>query len=348
MAWWFKRRDAEALGSLLESLSDAERLEALARMGDRAFVRGLYDASDAELRGRMSRFAASKSTALVEAPSETGELIGYASTWLDRGGPDAHGHVIRPGAYTKFVEEVNSGAIVVPMVAGADSDQGGHSDSPFAVVGWIVEARQDDRGLWIRAALSSDADAQTIRAKITSRALRGLSISYRSGTSRPIRLADGRDAQELDQIDVYHVAITPHPANRSAQIMAAKSGPGGMSEYARVVGGAAVAAPAIAARPGPELDAAGHQLMADVLGRVEADSALASLEAWANSPEVQRAMVRDPQLDLVERDRGRRARENDYTASLSAWKSQQATTAGCGRCQWCARGVPSSCVYAAR
>jgi hypothetical protein len=93
------------------------------------------------------------------------------------------------------------------------------------------------------------------------------------------------------------------------------------------------------------MDAAGHQLVADVLGRVEADRQLASLERWADSPEVRAAMVRDPARESVERDRARAAKANTYSDQLASFKARQSTLTGCSGCQWCARGVPSSCVY---
>jgi HK97 family phage prohead protease len=324
MTWWFKRGDTDALVNLLDGLSEGERLEAKARMGDRAFLRGLYDASDGELRQRMSKLAASKSTAMVQAPADAGELVGYASTWLDRGGPDRQGHVIKPGAFSKWVEEVNSGAIVVPLVAGGDN---GHSDSPFAVVGWVAEARQDDRGLWIRAALSSDPEAQAIRAKLASRALRGLSIQYLPGKVRPVRLADGRSAQELDEIEVFHVAVTGTSANASAQVLAAKGGTGGVGEYAKVVGNGAMAAELAEAQKDlkllANLPSEVWRGMADALEAEESKALEADLLAWANSAEVAAAVRRDPGVETAQRDKRRWDQANSYSHDLAAWRDRQ-------------------------
>jgi hypothetical protein len=63
--------------------------------------------------------------------------------------------------------------------------------------------------------------------------------------------------------------------------------------------------------------------MAQITGDAEDSARLASLTEWAQSPEVQAAMVRDPNADVAERDRQRWARNNSYSADLAAWRDRQ-------------------------
>lgn len=189
----------------------------------------LYNSLAAAERKIMTRgVAEAKSAAAVAtvAPPDatsSGEFTGYAATWRHQGGPDRQGDVIAPGAFTKWVGQVNSGAVVIPVVAGGVS---GHSDAPMAVVGRVLEAGQDQTGLWIRASLSGDADAQLLRQKMLAGALSGLSIEYIAGKTGHIIMPDGMAARELDQVDVFHIALTGVPANPSARVTAVKGGAG--------------------------------------------------------------------------------------------------------------------------
>jgi HK97 family phage prohead protease len=220
------RRDDEMIRGSIKGMGAAEVAEVRAILATGA----LDGLSDQELLDRMMGLASKvvagevehKAMSMIEAPPEAGSFEGYASTWLDRGGPDQGGDVIVPGAFTVWVEEVNSGARSVPIVAG--EELGGHSNAPMAVVGRVVQARQDQTGLWIAASMSTDPTAQLLRQKITSGALTGLSISYTPGSVRMVTLPDGQEARELGgPIVVHHVALTPIPMNTSARIYGAKA-----------------------------------------------------------------------------------------------------------------------------
>lgn len=153
------------------------------------------------------------SPTVVSAPPDIGEFTGYASTWTVDGGPDRHGDTIRPGAYADVVKRINNGAVSIPIMAGER-----HADlSPTVAVGRIIEAREDNIGLWVRARFAPDEFSQTIRRKTLSGAL---SMSIGAVDVGWIPTATGKEIRSLDLI---HVMLTSTPANRSAIIMTAKS-----------------------------------------------------------------------------------------------------------------------------
>jgi HK97 family phage prohead protease len=250
----------------------------------------------------------------IEAPPEAGSFEGYASTWLDRGGPDQGGDVIAPGAFAQWVQEVNSGERVVSIVAG--EDRGGHSNAPLAVVGRVTSAREDHVGLWITATLSTDPDAQLLRQKITSGVLAGMSIFYTPGSARTVTLPDGQEARELGgPIVVHHIALTPIPMNTSARIYGAKAR-GTMVPTAPIVD---LYADVQARHADPDADRL--RRMAEVvaaswvsptLAKALGTEAAYGLVMDAARSSAARQMPRDP-----ERERWEQA--NRYSADLSAW-----------------------------
>jgi HK97 family phage prohead protease len=197
-------------GGLLDVLSD-EQLLGLA-----------FDAMTGKSAAVLSKHVASgdvaKSTTAVEAPTDTGYVEGYASTWLDRGGADRQGEVVRPGAFRKSAAAINAGLINVPLTATGGEHE--FSD-PSVVVGKIVRAVEDKTGLWIRATWNADPVAQRLRVLAKGGGL-SFSIGGVIEDSGPIRLPNGRTAKELITVDLLHVQVTSGPANSSARIITAK------------------------------------------------------------------------------------------------------------------------------
>jgi HK97 family phage prohead protease len=359
LSFWLKRRDVDAVCDVMAGVSEAERAEMRSTMDVPGVMRALYDMPEPELRARMLGLASkahqplvqtrrramtltelarsgvpsgpqayvverkiidggeAKSMTAIEAPPGAGSFEGYAATWLDRGGPDQGGDVIAPGSFAEWVQEVNSGDRVVPIVAGGDT---GHSNAPLAVVGRVVQAREDATGLWISASMSTDPDAQLLRQKITSGALTGLSILYTPAATRMVTLPSGQEARELSgPIVVHHVALTPVPMNTSARIVGAKAG-GAWTPTAPIVD---IYAQAQARHRDPDRDRL--RRMAEVVAASWVSPGLAAaigtqaaydLVMGAAEAKAARELQGDPERA---RQRERWEQANRYSSDLAAW-----------------------------
>jgi hypothetical protein len=335
------RRDDDAIIGSLAGLSDDERLA----------VRGVLQArtlsplSDDELVKLMLELGAKKVVGIehktvLDVTTETGTETGVFSGYLAVFSRDASGDSISPAGLDQTVADFQAGRR--PWLL-TDT----HSHSATDVVAEVTSARVDSVGLFITAKWLSSDRAQQLRQMVLDGARLGLSIDY-TAESRP----DGRGGRQLTQVTVYGGAITNRPMNGLAMITEGKAGASassydGMSpEQALAIAEvAAYGERQAAAALTPSLNADGHRAMAGILDRIEGDSQMASLMAWANSPEVAAEYRRDPNAVLAERDRDAAAKANAYSNDLASFQAQQATMTGCAGCQWCARGVPSSCVY---
>ncbi len=142
-----------------------------------------------------------------------GYIEGYASVFDI---VDLAGDVIRRGAFAKTIAESVPAGKVKLMVQ--HLSKGG---STMEVIGTVTQAREDEFGLWIHADLSSDATAQEARIKAVEGHVTGLSIGYKEiQTGKAI--LDNRPVNEVKEIRLYEVTLTPFPMCVEAGVTSAK------------------------------------------------------------------------------------------------------------------------------
>lgn len=140
-----------------------------------------------------------------------GELSGYAAAWsLDNGGDR-----IIPGAFAKTIRE-RVAAGKVPLL---DS----HIWDAAHTIGTVVEAREDARGLFIRAKLASTPDAQAVRQKAREGHLSRMSIGYQPIQYEYERGDDGQLIRVLKEVKLLEASVVPLPMNEDATITGIKS-----------------------------------------------------------------------------------------------------------------------------
>lgn len=108
---------------------------------------------------------------VVDDVSDTypnGFIEGYASVF---GNVDLGGDMVMPGAFRKTLSRVPKGDIKY-------MDSHNVYEGTGAVVGLVKEAKEDDYGLWFRAAMSSVQRAQDIRIKTKEGILNAISFGY--------------------------------------------------------------------------------------------------------------------------------------------------------------------------
>lgn len=142
-----------------------------------------------------------------------GSIEGYAAVWDNI---DLQGEIIRKGSFAKSITEmVPSGKVKMMVVHLCD---GG---SVPEVIGTVVEAREDDFGLWFRGKLSGTELAQHTRKLIKEGHVDGASVGYRPVLWNVLPIK-GKDVIEHTEMKFFEVTITPIPANLKA-IISAKS-----------------------------------------------------------------------------------------------------------------------------
>jgi HK97 family phage prohead protease len=158
---------------------------------------------DAALDLKRSAVVELEDKALVESP-DYWTVTGYAAAFNNR---DRGGDVILPGAFAKSLKE--NGLPILLFQHKMDE----------APVGAIVEAKEDKRGLWIRAELPRDDDFVRGRLipQLKRRGLKGMSIGYKitpGGSS--VRREDG--ARLLKEITLFECSFVSLPMNPAAGV----------------------------------------------------------------------------------------------------------------------------------
>lgn len=149
------------------------------------------------------------------AMSPNGVVEGYASTWTRE--PDSYGDVVRRGAFANTLHDWKLRPQPIPLLFAH------RTDDPAYNIGRVLEAREDDRGLFVRAEFDADnPTAQEVRKLARQGRLYQFSFAYRVLDQGGVTLADGTRANELRKVDLYEVSLVQIPANQHAVVTSAK------------------------------------------------------------------------------------------------------------------------------
>ena len=97
-----------------------------------------------------------------------------------------------------------------------------HGGGTREVIGTVTQAKEDNIGLWIHADFAGDDISQAQRTKCAEGHVKGLSIGYVTLRADDIYV-DGKSVQELQELKLLEVTLTPFAANELAQVTSAKS-----------------------------------------------------------------------------------------------------------------------------
>lgn len=137
-------------------------------------------------------------------------LEGYASTF---GNIDLQYDVVAKGAFKNTLARVKKGD--VPYLAD-------HMASVRNVLGTLVDASEDSKGLRIKVRFSGDADAQSIRQKMMEGHVTKMSIGYEPMQWRYETRGEKR-VRVLEDVKLWEVSAVVFPANPQAVIERVKS-----------------------------------------------------------------------------------------------------------------------------
>lgn len=147
------------------------------------------------------------------AVNGAGELTGYVATWdLDR-----EGERFARGAFARSIQQAIPAGKVMLLIKhildGADVGE---------TVGQVIEAKEDERGLWIRAAFSASASGQEARTKTAEGLVKYMSVGF-----RPIRWegapVNGKVQVVYKEAEFVDATLTNRPVNPKAVILSAKT-----------------------------------------------------------------------------------------------------------------------------
>ena len=141
---------------------------------------------------------------------EEGQFVGYASAF---GNADSYGDVVQPGAFKKTLEEWAAKGATIPVLWGHDMSD------PFANIGGVISAEEDEAGLKVTAQLDMDnPTAVQVYRLLKGRRIDTMSFAY------SVRDSEQKDGlNHLLDLKVYEVSVVHVPANDQAQILAVKS-----------------------------------------------------------------------------------------------------------------------------
>jgi len=142
--------------------------------------------------------------------NDNGELFGYASTF---GNQDVSGDVIYQGAFSKTLERINTKSI--PLMAKHFI----HGGDGLDVIGSVIEAKEDERGLLVRAVFASTQIAQDMRTLVKEKHIKSMSVGIQ--LIQYDRNGDGGYA--ITEAKLMEVTLTAFPSNKEADILSAKS-----------------------------------------------------------------------------------------------------------------------------
>lgn len=150
-----------------------------------------------------------------------GQFVGYASVF---GNVDSYGDIVEPGAFNRTLSEwAEKGTL--PVLWGHDMQD------PFANIGGVLAAEEDDRGLKITGQLDLDnpTAAQVYRLMKGDRTNR-MSFAY------SVRDSEKRDdGNHLKDLDLYEVSVVQVPANEQAEVLVVKSATDALLKAGRVL-----------------------------------------------------------------------------------------------------------------
>ena len=140
-----------------------------------------------------------KSCAKSQLMEDGGIVKGYASTF-DR----------EPDAYGRYI----------PLLWGHDTD------NPESNIGRVINAYEDERGLFIEAEYDKDNPrAQYVRKLVNEGRVYQFSFAYEVKDWATVTLEDGTKANELREIELFEVSVVQIPANAHATVEESKDAP---------------------------------------------------------------------------------------------------------------------------
>jgi len=135
------------------------------------------------------------------------------------GNVDSYGDRVMKGAFEKTLTDWEASGDPIPVYWSH------RMDDPDFNIGHVLEAKETDEGLWVRAQIDLEGSkAQQVYRLLKGRRVTQFSFAYDVEAYRVVKDADADDSVwELDQLRLYEVGPTPIGANQETELLAVKA-----------------------------------------------------------------------------------------------------------------------------
>src|SRR5690625_5255266 len=153
---------------------------------------------------------------------EEGQFEAYASVF---GNTDSYGDIVEPGAFTRTLSEWKDRGETIPVLWGHDMHD------PFANIGGVLSAEEDEHGLKINGQLDLDnPTAAQVYRLMKGRRTNRMSFAY------AVRDSEKRDdGNHLKDLDLFEVSVVQVRANDLAEVLTVKSATEALVKAGRVL-----------------------------------------------------------------------------------------------------------------
>lgn len=141
---------------------------------------------------------------------EDGQFVAYASVF---GNVDSYGDIVDPGAFKRTLGDWEQKGATIPVLWGHDMSD------PFANIGGVLSAEEDDHGLKVTGSL----DLENPTAAQVYKLLKGRRVNTMSFAYSVLDSEKSGDGLHLKDLDLFEVSIVPVPANDQAEVLAVKA-----------------------------------------------------------------------------------------------------------------------------
>lgn len=148
----------------------------------------------------------------VSTTTETGVFTGYASVFNN---VDLANDVVVPGAFVETLQSYGPNGENIPCYWNHVLDD------PRMCIGWTLEAREDEHGLFVRVQLDLGSDVGAKAYRMLQRGLvRQMSITYIVEQETPDK---DTGVWYLQKLKLFEVSVVPIAANQEAGILDVKA-----------------------------------------------------------------------------------------------------------------------------